>query len=256
MLQFTAAILLFLSVAMECYNHKDTCLIGGVHKHYPSRESQMQECTLYSKSSCCRANFTEQLAHSPISKVQNMFWDRCGNVSKECEKYMKKLECFYECSPHAAHWMSPNSTKSLLSVPICNSFCEDWFEACKDELTCTRNWLTDWDWNTDNENVCKGKCIPYKEMYANATDLCENLWGQSFVVSSSTCRCMHMNKRDEKIIKYIMESSSSESSSSSSDSSSSEERACQRKLRRLEKEAAEGAENRSDGTDDLELFVF
>ncbi|XP_043941869.1 riboflavin-binding protein-like [Protopterus annectens] len=256
MLQVTAAILLVLSVAMDCHVHKDTCLIGGIHKPLPSPESEMQECTLYSKSSCCHANFTEQLAHSPVLKVEHMFWNRCGNVSRKCEMHMKKLECFYQCSPHAAHWMSPNSTMSLLSVPLCNSFCEDWFEACKEDFTCTRNWLQDWDWNTNNENVCKGNCIPYKEMYANATDLCENMWGPSFEVGSSTCRCLQMNERDEKIIKYIIESSSSESSSSSSDSSSSEERACQRKLRRLEKEAAEGAEKRSDEVDDPDFFIF
>jgi len=33
-------------------------------------------------ASCCDANFAEQLAHSPVIKVNNSYWNRCGQLSK------------------------------------------------------------------------------------------------------------------------------------------------------------------------------
>ncbi|PKU34431.1 riboflavin-binding protein [Limosa lapponica baueri] len=78
------------------------------------------------RASCCYADFTEQLAHSPVIKVNNSYWNRCGQLSKSCEDFTKKIECFYRCSPHAAHWIHPNYTAAIQSVPLCQSFCDDW----------------------------------------------------------------------------------------------------------------------------------
>ncbi|NWH71278.1 RBP protein, partial [Piaya cayana] len=229
------------------------CLEGDTHKPKPSPEPELRACTLYSQSSCCNADFTEQLAHSPVIKVKNSYWNRCGQLSESCEDFMKKIECFYRCSPHAARWIQPNHTAAIRSVPLCQSFCDDWYEACKDDSICVRNWLTDWEWDENGENHCKDECIPYSKMYANGTDMCRNMWGDSFKVSKSSCRCLQMNEKDKVAIKYLLSGSSEESSSSSSSSdssssssggsssgsssssSSSEERACQKKLRKIEK---------------------
>ncbi|NWS55763.1 RBP protein, partial [Chunga burmeisteri] len=208
------------------------CLEGDTHKVKPGPEPNMRECTLYSKSSCCYADFTKQLAHSPVIKVNNNYWNRCGQLSKSCEDFTKKIECFYRCSPHAARWMDPSYTAAIQSVPLCQSFCDDWYEACKDDSICVHNWLTDWEWDESGENRCKNKCIPYSEMYANGTDMCQNMWGESFKVSKSSCLCLQMNKKDMMAIKYLRSESSEESSSSSS---SSEEHACQKKLLKFEK---------------------
>ncbi|XP_009946994.1 PREDICTED: riboflavin-binding protein isoform X2 [Leptosomus discolor] len=177
MLRF--AITLF-AVIMSSTCQKYGCLEGDTHKLKPSPEPNMHECTLYSKSSCCYADFTEQLAHSPVIKVNNSYWNRCGQLSKSCEDFTKKIECFYRCSPHAARWIHPNYTAAIQSVPLCQSFCDEWYEACKGDSTCVRNWLMDWEWDESGENRCKNKCIPYSEMYANGTDMCQNMWGESF----------------------------------------------------------------------------
>ncbi|NXN85127.1 RBP protein, partial [Bombycilla garrulus] len=231
MLRFVITLLAVLT-SSTC--QKYGCLEGDTQKLKPSPEPSMQECTLYSKSSCCYADFTEQLAHSPVIKVSNSYWNRCGQLSKSCEDFTKKIECFYRCSPHAARWTHPNDTAAIRSVPLCQSFCDDWYEACKDDSICVRNWLTDWEWDEDGENHCKNKCIPYRETYTNGTDMCQSMWGKSFKVSKSSCLCLQMNKKDSIAIKYLLSESSEESSSSSS-SSSSEERACRKKLLKFEK---------------------
>ncbi|NWI56268.1 RBP protein, partial [Calyptomena viridis] len=194
------------------------CLEGDTQKLKPSPEPNMHECALYSKSSCCYADFTEQLTHSPVIKVSNSYWNRCLFVAflihHSCEDFTKKIECFYR------------------------------YEACKDDSICVRNWLKDWEWDESGENHCKNKCIPYSEMYANGTDMCQNMWGESFKVSVSSCLCLQMNKKDTIAIKYLLSESSEESSSSSS-SSNSEEHACQNKLLKFEKlKGKEGEQTR------------
>lgn len=79
------------------------------------------------------------------------------------------------------------------------------------------------------------------QMYANGTDMCQNMWGESFKVSESSCLCLQMNKKDTMAVKHLLSESSEESSSISS----SEEQACQKKLLKFEKmQGEEGEEAR------------
>nr|AAC83924.1 riboflavin binding protein precursor [Scaphiopus couchii] len=199
--------------AVSCHH---SCLQGPNHKAFPGPEIGFQECFLYAEDSCCYANFTEKLAQSPVIEVDNYYWNRCGNLSKSCEDYMKKLECFYQCSPMTAHWVHPNVSDAVQHIPLCHSFCDSWFEACKSDLVCARNWISDWIID-ENGNHCKNDCIPFHEMYANGTDLCQSAWGESFVVSSSPCRCLDMTETDKKVIKYILDDDHSEESSEKKD---------------------------------------
>ncbi|XP_020639011.3 riboflavin-binding protein isoform X1 [Pogona vitticeps] len=243
MLRFS--MLLFFAVSATTISEKrQKCLEGAGHKYKPTPENYLQECTLYAKSSCCHANITEELIHSPIIKVNTTYWNRCGNISKLCESYMKKIECFYQCSPHAALWAHHQYPGAIESVPLCQHFCDDWFEACKDDLTCVNNWLTDWQIDEKGENHCKNECIPYRKMYANGTDICKRMWGHSFNVSDSTCLCLQMDEMDDKAIKLIEERFSSNSSSNSS-GRSEEDHYCLQKMekrREMKKMKEEGME--------------
>ncbi|KAG8436980.1 hypothetical protein GDO86_007894 [Hymenochirus boettgeri] len=205
-----AATIFFAGLISAVFCHPQ-CLGGENHKAAPSPETGFQECFLYEESSCCHANFTDKLSLSPIIELNNYYWNRCGNLSKKCEDYMKKVECFYQCSPIASHWIHPNFSEAVQHVPLCQSFCDSWFEACRSDLTCAYNWISDWVFD-ETGNHCKNDCIPFDKMYVNGTDLCQNAWGTSFTVSSSTCRCLDFTATDFKVIKYILERESSEES--------------------------------------------
>ncbi|KAM9324614.1 riboflavin-binding protein-like [Gastrophryne carolinensis] len=198
-----------------------SCLHGAHHKGTPGPETAMQECQLYSKSSCCYANFTEKLSPSPLIKVDNFYWNRCGNLSKACEDYMKRIECFYQCSPLAAYWAHPNISAAIQGVPLCQGFCDGWFNACRSDLVCTHNFISDWTID-ESGNHCRNECIPYNQMYASAADLCVSAWGSSFVVSSSPCRCLDLTPTDQNVIEYILGGGQSEESG--------EEEACKSRL--------------------------
>nr|XP_033772862.1 riboflavin-binding protein-like [Geotrypetes seraphini]XP_033772863.1 riboflavin-binding protein-like [Geotrypetes seraphini]XP_033772864.1 riboflavin-binding protein-like [Geotrypetes seraphini]XP_033772865.1 riboflavin-binding protein-like [Geotrypetes seraphini] len=209
-MQMWVTITIFALLSTVTCHHHLKCLKGPYHKPLPSVELDLQECQLYSASSCCYANFTEKLTPSPMVKLDNFYWDRCGTLSKKCETYQKQIECFYGCSPHASHWTHPNSSNSILNVPLCQSFCDNWLEACSDDLTCVYNHITDWKMEEDG-NHCKNACIPYRQMYENGTDFCQSSWGESFTVSNTTGHCLELNEKDELVMKTITNEESEES---------------------------------------------
>ncbi|MEE6495333.1 hypothetical protein FKM82_002014 [Ascaphus truei] len=221
---------ILIAALLSAVSCQQKCLKVPHHKTSPSAESGFQECTLYSESSCCHANVTEKLSRSPVVEVDNYYWNRCGNLSKTCEDYMKKLECFYQCSPLAAHWVHPNSSEAVQNIPLCQSFCDNWFDACRSDQICAYNWLTDWIID-ESGNHCKNECIPFSKMYVNGTDLCQNSWGISFVVSSSPCRCLDMSETDKQVVKYILEDDNSEESG--------EQEACKPRLHKPQDKAQE-----------------
>ena len=99
---------------------------------------------------------------------------------------MVDIECFYRCSPNAIYWENPQYHSSILKAPICASFCDGWFEACKDDLTCAKNWIFDFNM-TDDINTCKQPCRNFNDFYSSGKELCEGMWGTSFVYKETDC---------------------------------------------------------------------
>uniref|UniRef100_H3AUG3 Folate receptor-like domain-containing protein n=1 Tax=Latimeria chalumnae TaxID=7897 RepID=H3AUG3_LATCH len=217
MLKFIAVVL-FVLVPLAVGHH--SCLEGKLHKHHPSPEPDTKECKLYANCKVYSYNPTRQLTSWVTIEVMDSGLVKSGPVGSTCQAYMKKVECFYQCSTLSEHWMNPKDKSSILNTPICKSFCDDWFAACQNDMTCTQNWLTDWSW-TDAGNFCKRSCIPYHQMYENGSHMCETMWGDSFKVSKSTCRCIQMTKRDEAVLEYIL------------GSGPNEEQSCQQKVKEM-----------------------
>ncbi|KAI5621738.1 retbindin isoform X1 [Silurus asotus] len=175
------------------------CLQDGRHKSIPSPEPNIKECALYMENACCSEQDIEDLSASPAG----VSWDRCGTLSPQCEQFLKRVICFYRCSPDATYWPYPQHGSSLRALPLCHSFCRDWYEVCKSDLTCARDWTSD----PTGQN-CTGNCIPYHQMYQHGRDLCESLWGDAFmtledeaaVARGHSCGCLNLTASDREVI--------------------------------------------------------
>lgn len=152
------------------------CLQDGNHKATPSPEPNLTECSMYADDSCCTEEQIQDISHVPSASNQNEPWDKCGSLSPECESFLKRVSCFYRCSPNAARWPHPQRHSYIQAVPLCHSFCRDWFDACRMDLTCARNWARD-----PRGQNCTGTCVQYQQMYQHGRDLCESLWGDAFM---------------------------------------------------------------------------
>ena len=126
---------------------------------------------------------------------------------------------FCRCSPNVAHWAVLEFDSALANLPLCHDFCDSWFEACADDMTCAVNWITDWIY-IEGENYCKddAECLSYRylhvcyslhslfsglfiflltfrDVYGDGRGICSMLWGQSFIYSQYSsddpeCQCL------------------------------------------------------------------
>ena len=87
-----------------------------------------------------------------------------------------------------------STTGYIQNVPVCASYCDAWFEACKNDLTCVEDWLADFDYALDGVNSCPANstCLTFEQMYGNAEGLCNRMWGEAFVYSTDTDNCTVM----------------------------------------------------------------
>lgn len=170
------------------------CLPGNNHKKYASAEENLLACKAYKNNSCCTSDFTRQLVPSPIKSIYNFSWTPCNNtLSARCEAFLVLIECFYRCSPDAIYWENPDFPSAIKKAPICASFCDEWYDACRYDLTCGRNWLTDFNVSADGVNTCKQPCKNFSAYFTNGKDLCEGKWGQTFVYQENDVDCLKMN---------------------------------------------------------------
>lgn len=171
------------------------CLPGSKHKAKPTPEdSSYKACHVFKNSSCCTSEFTNQLAQPVVQGIRNFSWTRCGNLSAKCQEYMIGVECFYSCSPYVGLWADPVFPSAFNNAPVCSSYCDEWYEACKDQPTCAKNWVFDFNETPDGHNLCKRNCTTFKEFYANGKELCEIMWHKSFKYVNETenkGRCLH-----------------------------------------------------------------
>ena len=85
-------------------------------------------------------------------------------------------------------------TGYIQNVPVCADYCNVWFEACKDDLTCVEDWLEDFDEDEDGNNVCPANstCVTFLERYGNGERLCNRMWGVAFYYSTDKDNCTVM----------------------------------------------------------------
>ncbi|XP_078285671.1 riboflavin-binding protein-like isoform X2 [Rhinoraja longicauda] len=192
-----SAKMLWIAVVLLCGTVEQldaNCQAAWGHKASPSPEPDLIDCPLYSKNACCSADTDDKTSSLPDVEP----WNRCGILSTKCEQFYKQLSCFYRCSPDTKIWASSGLPNRLVNVPLCHSFCDQWYKACKNDLTCTKNWNSGLKPSNSTQTNCTSECIPHSKMYKNGKDLCESSAGDTFTVRS--CSCLSLDKGDGRVV--------------------------------------------------------
>ncbi|NXV06453.1 FOLR1 protein, partial [Cettia cetti] len=72
----------------------------------------------------------------------------------------------------------------ILGVPLCREDCEQWWQDCRDALTCKENWHKGWNWATGTNRCPWGSpCRPFSQVFPGPKELCERIWSGSFSYS-------------------------------------------------------------------------
>lgn len=193
--------LLFLQVVLtsavtekQVDEYLDVCIDSKHHKDKPGPETdEFKHCSPWKKHACCKANTTKHIANDGTFSLYRMKWNQCDHIkplSAQCKSFLEKDTCFYECSPNMSPWIvevtgSKTRRQKFSNVPLCASDCDAWFEACKDDYTCSDNWgnIKSWNW-TKTGNECKQPCKTFKDYYNDPITFCNKLFNYSFKYTS------------------------------------------------------------------------
>ena len=87
--------------------------------------------------------------------------------------------------------INPNQ---IQSVPVCADYCDSWFEACKDDLTCYDDWEVAYYNASGMPNHCPvdSSCKKFSATFADGKELCNRMWGSSYVYSTDSDNCTVM----------------------------------------------------------------
>ena len=91
------------------------------------------------------------------------------------------------------HFVTQLPIYEFENIPVCSDYCDAWFDACKDDLTCVEDWIADFDF-TENVNKCPAEhtCRNFTEVYGNGEGLCNRMWGATFFYSTDKNNCTVM----------------------------------------------------------------
>lgn len=100
-------------------------------------------------------------------------------------------QCFYDCEP-MLDYFQVRDTPGILNVPVCASYCDDWFDACRNDLTCVENWLATVDRGVPNSCPPDSPCITFEAMFQNGKGICDKMWKPAIIYSEDVDNCTVM----------------------------------------------------------------
>eukprot|EP01025_Chloroclados_australasicus_P053033 TRINITY_DN6203_c0_g1_i3.p2 TRINITY_DN6203_c0_g1~~TRINITY_DN6203_c0_g1_i3.p2 ORF type:complete len:506 (-),score=51.34 TRINITY_DN6203_c0_g1_i3:426-1889(-) len=154
-------------------------------------------CRQYKDNACCSFDTVNNL----VSLYPGYEFNRCDSdpalprkMSDECFKYFVDELCFYECDVNAgkyrAHPTCEENSWEMVGMPIKASYCNAWFDACKDDFICAcrpedncsapKSSFALPQINCTYDNG-EGTCQTLSEVYADGKELCEVMFDGAFI---------------------------------------------------------------------------
>ena len=185
-------ILVFVTVASVASDEELHCITSPPDKDHPSPEPSIAQgaCGRYSAFSCCTPTTAARVDQSNATDLENL-WPICGEVSDRCLRYLRAENCFYFCEPYVEPWKGPFNG-SLSRVPICASYCDEWFDACKNDSTCSSDWLETSVIAGQHHCDANQTCQTIATTFTNGKNLCNTMWGTEFAYDEDNTNCMTM----------------------------------------------------------------
>jgi len=174
------------------------CLDGHNHKKAPGPEDKLhKQCTPWKERSCCTSNTT---THAHSGTMYGFDYEHCPGrkMSAKCKEHFIQDLCFYECSPNIGPWVQKVQgmkfrRERFFEAPLCASDCNEWFDACKEDYTCTDNWSRNFEWkNGKNSCPANSQCRTFQEVYVDAKNFCERVWDGSWKYTGDDQHCMRI----------------------------------------------------------------
>jgi len=190
----------------QCYDIVGPGITGngsyGITGNPTTLPSILPICQAYAgttNGSCCTNDFVS-LLDSPLG-VGGLYpgysFNHCPgrNMSDRCLAFMNYQECNFGCDPYLTGLINNyyNGDPSFTAIPVCANYCNEWFDACKNDYTCVTNWET---WPTTNgQYSCPAgsTCSTFASRFVNGSGICNLLWGNVYTYSTDINTCKTFN---------------------------------------------------------------
>lgn len=141
-------------------------------------------CNHWVESICCSDDTLTKIKNEDTLSLYKLSRDHCKPLSQECKNYFQKYMCLSECGGIFGSFLKFKKTNSITestyhNIPICENDCNNWFQACYNDMTCSKNWLKKgFIKNKEGNFVCKNSndCKPFNKMFKNSNEFCKNIY--------------------------------------------------------------------------------
>ncbi|KAF1744574.1 hypothetical protein MXB_1951 [Myxobolus squamalis] len=171
------------------------CIDSIHHKLYPTPEktSDLGMCSDWAEQSCCSKEIAQNISNSNEEYFSNVPFNQCPeikNLSRNCNTRNHFIDdlCLYHCGSMFDPWIvsvgtGKIRTQRIKNIPLCKKDCDEWFDACKDDFTCSLTWYPSTFNKVNGESMCKSACKTFKEYHENAQKFCETIFLGLIVVA-------------------------------------------------------------------------
>ncbi|KAL7671767.1 hypothetical protein ACOME3_006670 [Neoechinorhynchus agilis] len=206
---------LMLADLIESEQIVDRCLYAKHSNEFPEVDEAMKgACSVYGQRTCCSRSYSESLQNveKAYFELHQFNLSHCGSIrNPRCLEWFRRDACAFGCNPYFNLWREKKQNdwrsdkkESFLNVPLCKSDCDQWYNECKNELTCVMEWIKGFKWirpsdSADRTNKCPrlGKCDTFGNVYGSSKIFCERLWNGMYKVESDEyLRCFHLRYED------------------------------------------------------------
>ena len=167
-------------------------------------------CGSFAAGSCCSDAYVAAVKAGPGNIYKGWTFDQCGRtMGAACRAFMDAQECSFACDPRTAqnYWDLYYNPNTFQPIKVCGSYCDAWFDACKNELTCASNWGT-FPNDPVQGYVCNASagpapfqtCKTFAETFGNGQGLCglnptfptgkKGLWDIAYTYDTSAQWCV------------------------------------------------------------------
>jgi len=183
---------LVLTAAQEC----DVCHLHYYHKEVSSKEvfgADVKQCREYQSESCCTPKIAKGVSVEGYLYSNGDQTYACPAVSAKCQAFFIEEACFYHCDKNLGKWRKhedcsdakPNDNAwQIAKMPIKASYCDAWYDACKDDTICADESKSYFDIKNCNARNAKNKntngCKKFSDVYTDAEHMCVAMWDNSF----------------------------------------------------------------------------
>ncbi|VDN99369.1 unnamed protein product [Rodentolepis nana] len=179
------------------------CPKSDKQNDHPIPEPYLERCPEWKDLSCCPPTTANLINNESLHGFNFNF---C-NITKGCKDFFLHEHCMVKCSPHLGPWIVKTSSskfkENVFKIPLCESDCNKWYEACSSSTACATNWRSGgFDWSSGTNQCHEGyKCLPISNIYGSAKAFCEKVFDNSYSVIQSDSvadwnvtdyHCMHI----------------------------------------------------------------